>query len=106
VAGRTLYERTRALLAERGFVEEETRYDEEAFGSWLISVDDKPRLRILWDGRDGWLIIQGELLRVRPDDPWTDLWIGKQPEDVTAAAVVMTLEAVRDFAAEARENTL
>jgi hypothetical protein len=67
VAGRTLYERTRALLAERGFVEEEARYDEEAFGSWLIAVDHRPRLQILWDGRDAWLIIQGELLRVRPD---------------------------------------
>jgi hypothetical protein len=103
VEGRALYDRTRALLAERGFVEEENSYDEEAFGSWLITVDHAPRLRILWDGRDEWPIIQGELLGVRPDLPWTDLWAGKRLEEVTPAAIVMALESVREFAAEARE---
>jgi hypothetical protein len=106
VVGRTLYEQTRVLLGERGFVESETRYDEEAFGSWLIALENRPRLRILWDGRDGWLVIQGELLHVRPEVPWTDLWMGKQSEDASASAVVTALEAVRDLTTEAREKML
>ena len=98
---------TRALLAEKGFTEAEggIRYTGEAFGSWVITLAHQPRLRIVWDGKDGWAVIQAELIRDRRTygDPWQDLWIGKQDEDQAPDAVVRALEQLRDYATEVRK---
>jgi hypothetical protein len=112
VRGEAGYERTRALLAERGFTEDEVMpYTGDDFGSWAIALSHAPRLRIVWDGKDGWVIIQWEGVGVpRPpgyspwEVPWEDLWIGKQPEDVTPDAVVKALEQLCAFANAARRG--
>jgi hypothetical protein len=106
--GEVGYERMRALLAERGFDEGELwPHTGEAFGSWAITVSHAPRLRIVWEAKDEWVIIQGELLsipRARGDSPWEDLWIGKRSEDLTLDAVVSALERLRDFSSESQRQ--
>jgi hypothetical protein len=107
VRGEAGYERTRALLAERGFTEDEVMpYTGDAFGSWAVVLAHKPRLRISWDGKDEWAIVQAEIpggSSTAGYEPWEDLWIGKRPEDVTSEAAVGALERLRGFAAAARQ---
>ena len=99
---------THSLLEKRGFVVTERRpHTGDAFGSWLIVVDTTPRLRIVWEAKDEWTVIQGELLhqaRPRGQSEWKDLWIGKRSEDVTPDEAVNALERLRDFAVEARAS--
>jgi hypothetical protein len=98
------FEATRTLLEARGFTVSESEVD-SAFGSWLIVVEAPPRLRVLWDGKDQWAIVQGEVAG-RSDSSdwqrWKDLWIGKRPEDWEATEIVKAVERLRDFAADAR----
>ncbi len=66
------YEEFREHLRLAGLQEVETGYDDPSFGSWFITLEGTPQLRIVWDGRDGRLIVQ-----YRPDDrTWKDAWIG------------------------------
>jgi len=101
VRGQGGYERTRALLTERGFEEDDATFNRDAFGSWVISVSHTPRLRIVWDAKDEWAIIQADL-----NGTIQDLWIVKRPEDVTPDAVVRALERLRAYATEARRELL
>lgn len=103
-----MFERTRALLKERGFTEDELDpYTGQSFGSWYVTVVHQPRLRIIWDGKDGWMIIQRETNRPYHWDPlrkeWDVLWVAKRPEeDAAAEEVVNALESLRDFASDVR----
>jgi hypothetical protein len=99
--GEAGFQATRRLLAERGFEEDEVvPYTGEAFGSWAVTLGTLPRMRIVWEAKDEWAIIDVELLdvpRPRGYSPWRDLWVGKRPEDLTPEAVVQALENLRDF---------
>lgn len=82
------FELTRELLRDRGFTVAGAAYDEAHFGSWWISVAQEPPLRIVWDGKDGWVILQretGERFQGRP--VWEDVWIGRDRETQTAELV-------------------
>src|SRR6266511_2864645 len=60
--GEAGFQKTRALLVDRGFAEDDVQaYTGEAFGSWLVTLRTSPRLRIIWDGKDEWAIIAAEL---------------------------------------------
>jgi hypothetical protein len=50
----------------------EKRFDDEHFGSWLVTLADK---RILYDGRDHWLISQ-----VNKGDNWYDMCVSTKEE--------------------------
>ena len=76
----------RALRA-RGFHQEDERFDPDSFGSRSRLYRRSPReaLSLTWDGKDGWLIVQGGI-------PWRDLAIirgvreqGHHPADIVSA---------------------
>ena len=93
---------------EHGFTEDEVDpYTGQSFGSWYVTVAHQPRLRVIWDGKDGWMIIQRETNRPYHWDPhqrdWDVLWVAKQPDDQTAAEeVVIALVNLREFASDVR----
>ena len=68
------FEATCTLMRDLGFSLEEAKSTPEAFGSWFINgkANGKP-MRVVWDGRDGALIIQLSSSG-RPDD-WDDRWL-------------------------------
>jgi hypothetical protein len=45
------------LLGQLGLVVSSVRYDESAFGSWLVVVGTTPAQRVVWDRKDGWLVL-------------------------------------------------
>ena len=81
------FENTRGLMRRLGLVEIETRYDWRAFGSWYVTAFVQGKsVRVSWDGRDQWLVIE-EL--VGPKD-WRDRWIAganrdNKPEELESA---------------------
>jgi hypothetical protein len=98
--GEAGYEETRRLLAERGFVIDTAEpHTGEHFGSWWIVVSTTPRLRVIWDGRDEWAIVQRELRT-----EWEDLWIGKRSQDTTPSECVQAVVRLSDFAIEAQRS--
>jgi hypothetical protein len=61
-------------MRELGFEIRETR-SAQAFGSWYIRATWHGRpVRVVWDGRDGALVIEEPSLSGRPDD-WGDRWV-------------------------------
>ena len=87
------FELTRELLRGHGFTVEGAACDPAHFGSWWVSVAHKPPLRIVWDGKDGWVVVQretGERFQGRP--VWEDVWIGRDRETQTVALVVSKVQ--------------
>ena len=80
---------TRAHLEQAGFVIDGGTYDDAAFGSWWLTLHEKPRLRVLWDGRDGWVLLQRETNeRFQGSVVWHDLWIGRARTDHTVETIL------------------
>lgn len=58
----------------------ESEYHSEAFGSWYISINSKPNRRIVWDGKENWLLIEEKTdERYNNLYVWKELWISRKP---------------------------
>lgn len=77
-------------LADAGLGVQEARHDRQAFGSWFVSIHE-PRVRIAWDGKDGWLTLE----RGSHDGSWRDEWIAREAPDQTVDAVLRALDSTR-----------
>ena len=87
-----LLSEVQALLRTRGLPVSEVAGHPEAFGSWCVTLDTQPRLRVLWDGKDTWLIVQKETSeKFRGASVWQDLWIGRAPEEQTGNAALLAV---------------
>ena len=71
--------RSAEMFRHAGFSLEESRYDEECFGSWFIEVarEGLPKQRVVWDGKDGWLIVEA----YASSGSWMDKWIGRKKSE-------------------------
>jgi hypothetical protein len=75
-------EKTEQLLAEAGLSTSSQGVDGSAFGSWWVVVNVDPPMRIVWDGKDGWLIVQRQTTELFTDQPvWKDIWVGRDVAD-------------------------
>jgi len=63
-------------MFQREFVDvEESGYRNEVFGSWWLTVKSSPPIRLVWDGKEGWLVVQRQTDRMFNGMPvWEDLW--------------------------------
>lgn len=96
-------EAVEAALGDSGFtvVEGDTN---GPFGSWYLTLEHDPRLRLTFDGRDGWLTIEWETDRFFGDlRQWDPLWVGKSSEDLKVPMVMRMLESTRAFAEASAE---
>jgi hypothetical protein len=67
-------------LVARGYAVERTQENPESFGSWYRDyVRGEQRVRLIWDGRDQWFVLQG-------GKEWRDLAI-KRPADLVGSAL-------------------
>ena len=80
----------RDRLRGEGFRETEARNDQAAFGSWVITLDTDPPLRVVWDGKERWLIIQA-----RHDNEWSDERVIRDESEQIAELVVANLGSLR-----------
>lgn len=87
-----------AALSTEGFAVERDHH-EAAFGSWLIEIEHAPRLRLNFDGRDGWLSLEWDTERLFSGmRQWDPLWIAKAEADQTAAMAVRMVRSAAQFA--------
>ena len=100
-----IFESAKLLLSEEGFQVTQARYHAREFGSWYIVANATPPVRILWDGKDGWLVVQtqsDESLKSPPE--WVDAWIERDRERQTLANLIRRIhdlaEAPRAHAAD------
>jgi hypothetical protein len=84
------FEAFRDQLRAGGFRETEARNDEAAFGSWVIALDTDPLHRVVWDGKERWLIVQ-----VQHANEWTNERVIRDERDQTAEAVVASLDSLK-----------
>ena len=84
------FETVRKQLLEAGLKEDGPRYDESAFGSWFVVIERNPRLRVVWDGKDGRLTMQ----RQRVEGEWEDLWVAEAEADQTLAGLMQAITSV------------
>ncbi|MFI5042955.1 MAG: hypothetical protein ACHQNA_14110 [Acidimicrobiales bacterium] len=93
---RDAFEAIVARLTAHGLEVGHASFTPEVFGSWRVEVSGRRSLRVVWDGRDEWLIIQQEAAARLDETPtWDDVWIARNPEDQSAErAVQKVLEIV------------
>ena len=88
-----------SMIAQRIHDPFEAHYDGRAFGSWQISVVAGRRpVRLIWDGRDGWLVVQTAATVHSPGRDaydWQDEWVGKAATDQTPEAALARVESLR-----------
>ncbi len=90
------FKQTAKLLAAAGVEPASSSYDWNAFGSWFIDVQTSPPHRVVWDGKDGWLIVQRQTTEVFNGQPvWEDIWVeqdqAKQTPDNVVEALMLTI---------------
>lgn len=93
------FEQTLRLIDTAGLAVAESNYSEQSFGSWYISIHSSPGLRIVWDGRDGWLYVQQKSDQLHPLNSsisiWRDLWFTKESGNQTPKVVVEKLRELQ-----------
>ena len=89
----TIFAEMDAALATRGFRSEEEHEAPEAFGSRSRLYRRAPReaLVLIWDGRDGWLILRGGV-------PWRDLAIVLDVREASETPAEIVAALLRDAA--------
>lgn len=67
-------------------------YAPESFGSWVVTAATSPIRRLVWDGKESWLIVQKTIALNEADAVvWEDSWIRRSagPESLCEAVEVM-----------------
>lgn len=84
------FERACRQLISAGFTVSEAKYEEQIFGSWYIEAvrSDLPAQQLVWDGKDGWLIV----LTQSPAGDWVDRWIGRKLEQHSIELALAQME--------------
>ncbi len=77
-------------LSQEGFEVRKAEYDDQAFGSWFIdfSIGKRGMRRVIWDGKDGWLVLQAHR-----DNAWKDLWIARDRKQQTLERAISEIQA-------------
>jgi hypothetical protein len=63
-------------------------YSPESFGSWVVTAATSPIRRLVWDGKESWLIVQKTIsLDGSSAVVWEDSWIKRSagPENLSEA---------------------
>ena len=84
------WRRSELLFREASFSIDESQYEAKHFGSWWIELsrDGLPKQRVVWDGRDRWLIVE----TFASSGSWMDKWIGRKASEQSAESALMQLE--------------
>ncbi len=85
-----------ALLVGAGLEILDARFDQSSFGSWFVTVGTEPRLRAVWDGKEGWVVVQKQTSA--RDSSWHDIWIGRDHDEQNAQRVAETIRAAHSAA--------
>lgn len=84
------YHHARQLFSDAGFKIGRSEYHWKHFGCWWIEVEREggPPRRVLWDGRDRWLIVELH----EGDEAWLVRWIGRKADDQSPEIALARLE--------------
>jgi hypothetical protein len=53
----------------------ESEFTESFGGSWFIAIASEPTRRLVWDGKESWLVVEEETLELFNGYPkWKDPW--------------------------------
>jgi hypothetical protein len=79
-----------AACRAAGYAVRERRSHPGHFGSWWLEVsrDGLPRQRVIWDGKDRWLIVQA----LASSGSWMDKWVGRKKSEQSAEAALAALD--------------
>lgn len=89
---RTAYQRASQLVAQRGQRVQSQEYSEQSFGSWYLVASMQPPRRLVWDGKERWLVVEeetGERLNGLP--VWRELWLERNPQTQSVEQAVTAL---------------
>jgi hypothetical protein len=57
-----------------------SEYNEKAFGSWHITLKTAPKRRLVWDGKENWLLADEQTSEMfNGMNKWKDIWIDRHP---------------------------
>jgi hypothetical protein len=88
--GASDFETYREALQRYGFREIESRYEQRTFGSWLITLEGEPRSRLVWYGKEHWLLVQQQR-----GESWLDTWVARDASEQTPVAAIAELERLQ-----------
>ena len=87
------FETATTLLKDKFGEIASANYNDKSFGSWFVELKANPRLRLLWDGKEGQLNVQRiskELFNGFP--VWDNLWIEAAPKDIRATLLAAMVQ--------------
>jgi hypothetical protein len=85
----TDFQQMQILLKQQGRIVNGAEYSPEFFGSWWLSVATTPQLRVIWDGKEGMVVIQEKTDEMYGNSPiWKTLWTSRDPKDQVLSCVL------------------
>jgi hypothetical protein len=90
--GAVSFEQAREALREAGLRERSAEYSQQTFGSWWIEAEGTRSFRVVWDGHEGWLVLQAG----SPEGRWTDLWLAREGADQSSGALLRAIASAEN----------
>jgi hypothetical protein len=89
---KTMFDKALSLVRAANFAVIASEYSVNSFGSWYVTVDTQPKRRLVWDGKEGWYVVEEQ----QPNESsitkeWKDLWMERSPRAESLAIGVRKL---------------
>ena len=76
------FEIVKAKIIENGFTIVDSNYSDGAFGSWYVTINSTPCRRVVWDGKESWLLVEQETDReFNGSKVWDSLCLLREAND-------------------------
>ena len=68
------------VVTNANYPVEINEYDEKAFGSWYITLKTAPKRRLVWDGKEQWLLVEEQTSETfNGMNKWKVIWVDRHP---------------------------
>ncbi len=69
------FETVKGHIQKAGLSISEAEYHPQTFGSWYIIVSSEPNYRMVWDGKQQWLVVERQTKEIFNGLPvWDEVW--------------------------------
>jgi len=76
------FDQTKSKIKKEHGKIKEAKFHESSFGSWYITIEAKPDCRLVYDGKENWLLVEQKTDKIFNGIPvWSEVWIAHEPTE-------------------------
>jgi len=80
---REAFELVKSKVIAEHITIKDAAYHQSSFGSWYITIKTDPDFRLVYDGKENWLLVEQETEEIfNGMSIWSEVWIARDPTDM------------------------